>query len=310
MTPWTNDAASDDENLISWVQWVREQGVTSFVGLALVNPHAWENLKDAPQLRNQIASILGWPMTIDSRLLEQRRVLDMAAVLLNRGYADGRKVWADLPTTCHRLHQHGDLADVFSLAGLAAIEGAPSSLSAMLNRAREFGTLNSWLQSDLEGVQQVCVAGWQANLAVLVPSRPEDGWPTHGGPVFDTASLIVARYLELHDIHFLAPLFGEHGGTPHVPRAFRLSDHHALLRITGSGGDEDEGVCAEGQTLRVLLVDETLLHTSLHVVAFAFHLRFVLADAGIVTKGRALQVIELLRPEPLTVGYGASKEGG
>lgn len=303
MVTWTDISGTDTDQLIRWIYLLRKEQFGSFVELAVREPHAWERLREAPEMRRQIAMILGWPRVCDSALVEQRRVLDIAAVLLNRGYTSAVEVWFELPIKCHRLHFRGDLDPLFALLGLDEWAATmPKLLPDLLESAEEYRTLNAWLQLDPQGVRDACEEGWHPEVGALLPLQPQEGWITRGGRVFTVASLVVARYLEANDIPFVAPNMND---LPHDPQqlaaGFSLPKHDAVILISPTSPGSDQGVLQDSP-VRVLWVDTSLLRTSLHVVAFALHLRFLLADADIVTKRRLIGVSDLLSPDPKTDG--------
>lgn len=303
MVTWTNISGTEAETLIGWIYHLRKERIASFVELAVRAPDAWERLREAPEMRRQIAVILGWPRTCDSNLIEQRRVLDIAAVLLNLGYTSALALWTDLPIKCHRLHFTGDLDTVLALLGLDNwATTLPRLLPELLDAAEEYRTLNAWLQLDPEGVREACEQGWHPELAALLPIQPPEGWVTRGGRVRTVASLLVARYLEANDVPFVAPSTND---LPHDPQGlaagFSLPKHEAVLLVTPIAPNIDQAVMNDSH-VRVLWADESLLRTSLHVVAFTLHLRFQLADADIVKKRRLGVSSDLLSPVPKAHG--------
>lgn len=83
MSHWTEFEGNESEQLIPWIDWLRTHEVASFIELAVREPSAWAKLREAPQQRRRIASILGWPMTFEGALINEQRLFDVAAVLLN-----------------------------------------------------------------------------------------------------------------------------------------------------------------------------------------------------------------------------------
>lgn len=65
MTHWIEIEGSESEQLIRWIDWLRRCEILSFIELAVLEPAAWAKLREAPQLRRRIASILGWPTTFE-----------------------------------------------------------------------------------------------------------------------------------------------------------------------------------------------------------------------------------------------------
>jgi hypothetical protein len=76
-----------------------------------------------------------------------------------------------------------------------------------------------------------------------------------------------------------------------------LPDHQVVLRIGAPPDHSDADTAAPVGTERLLIVDDSLLDTSLHVIAFILHLRALLTEAGVVTADRPLFYADLLCPE-------------
>lgn len=307
MVTWTDISGTETEQLIGWIYLLRKEQIGSFVELAVREPQAWERLKEAPEMRRQIAMIFGWPRVCDSALVERRRVLDIAAVLLNLGYTSAVALWMDLPIKCHRLHIKGDLEPLLTLLGLDNwATTMPRLLPELLDSAEEYRTLSAWLQLDPEGVREACEEGWHPEVGALLPMQPQDGWTTRGGRVFTVASLLVARYLEAHDVAFVAPRSHDLPRDPgELTAGFSLPTHDAVILVSPTSPGGGQGVLQDSP-VRVLWADESLLRTSLHVVAFTLHLRFLLSDADVVKKGRTLVFSDLLNPVPKAHGPTSS----
>lgn len=309
MTYWTEINGSESEQFIRWIDWLRKAEVASFIELAVREPAAWAKLREAPQLRRRIASILGWPTTFEGALINEQRLFDVAAVLLNRGCASPSDFWLDYPDLCLRLLVAGDLERVMALTGFdATLLDPPATLMAFVDYARHYRTLDAWLQLDSAGVQQVCDRGWQSEIAALLPAQPLQGWPTQGGPVFDVASLVVARYLENHGLRFCAPASRATGQGPAISR-FKLLEYDVVLLVrSGPPGEGCGWSPGDARDERELVIYGGLLQTSLHAIALVLQLQLALKAAGIETKPFALVVSDLLRSGP-GQGEGSSPRG-
>ncbi|MCC4118556.1 hypothetical protein LLG90_24670 [Aromatoleum toluclasticum] len=309
MTHWTEFEGSESEQLIRWIDWLRTFEVASFIELAVREPAAWAKLREAPQLRRRIASILGWPTMFEGALINEQRLFDVAAVLLNRGCASTIEFLLDYPDVCYRLLVAGDLERVMALAGFdATLLDPPTNLTTFVDYVRHYRTLDAWLQLDPAGVQQACESGWQSEIATLLPTLPLQGWPTQGGPVFDVASLVVARYLETHGLRFCAPASRATGQVPAISM-FKLLDHNVVLLVrSGSLGDGNASSPVDAREEREFVIYSGLLQSSLHAVAVVLQLQLALKAARIETKPRALIVSDLLRSRPAQ-GEGSSPRG-
>ncbi|NMG28082.1 hypothetical protein [Aromatoleum evansii] len=307
MTHWIEIEGSESEQLIRWIDWLRRCEVQSFIELAVLEPAAWAKLREAPQLRRRIASILGWPTTFEITSINELRVFDIAAVLLNRACSNPSEVLFDYPELCHRLLAAGDFEQVMALAGFDATSfDPPTKVAEFVDYIRHYSTLDAWLQIDLSGVQEVCDRGWLSEIAGLLPPRPLQGWETLGGPVFDVACLVVARYLEIYGLRFCAPAVRLPGQIPASVK-FTLPDYEVeLLLRPGLPGEGDGSSSADARESRVFVINCDLLRTSLHVVALVLQLRRTLDAAGIELKSRPLVVADLLRYEPGAGGGSSS----
>jgi hypothetical protein len=149
-------------------------------------------------------------------------------------------------------------------------------------QAAEIGpnSINPGLCNIIPGVQE------------LLDSHPAEGWPTRGGSVFRIAELILARYLELHDIAFEL-----------VSNASGWRQFATMAGLT-IGFASDPSFCGSPTVVRdrLVILDDALLGLPGDIIAFTQHISVSLTAAGIVTKQKALYCSDLLIQHLQTAG--------
>lgn len=245
-----------------------QTGCTSFIQLALMNPELWTRLRQIPALRLQIAVHHGWPLRKVDTTRQQEAIYAAIDVVLNQGCDDPYLLWLHLPSQCEVLHRAGWLERLLMMIGIEI--PPPAAIGP--------NGINQGLCNIISGVQE------------LLDSHPAEGWPTRGGQVFRIAELILARYLELHDI------------------AFKLVSYTSGWRqfVSMSGmtigfvSDPSFHATPPGTRDRLLILDDTLLGLPGDIIAFTHHIRVSLTAAGIVMKQKALFCADLLIQHPQT----------